>query len=281
VPRGYVRSVAASLTVLAATPEARHSEREALRDPRRGYVALRGLASDSDVAAYLAGCEHRLAAGPVVHARITAPRVPDYVHPRSLSAQGQTIRVYQFLGNNRGTLVGDFLERALGIRDELEAPWMESDAGYRSELERRMDYTNATFFDGAATLPRHRDYNGDLPFPMLQVWTPLTEPGGDYTRGNLILHPRRGPPVRVEDEIGVKPGDLLVFDRSLDHEVEAPGPGTGADRGRWTTLIGARAVPVPRWRARLEWVAYGRGYPALQLARRLKRRPRGRPVVSP
>jgi hypothetical protein len=49
----------------------------------------------------------------------------------------------------------------------------------------------------------------------------------------------------------VNKGDLLLFDRSLWHEVEATAPGTGANRGRCNVVMGGRQADTSAL-----WAAY-------------------------
>lgn len=48
--------------------------------------------------------------------------------------------------------------------------------------------------------------------------------------------------------IGATKGDLLVFDKTLEDGVELVGPGTSTAQGRWSVLIGARAIRDSRTR---------------------------------
>ncbi len=68
-------------------------------------------------------------------------------------------------------------------------------------------------------------------------------------------------PEKVEADLGMKPGDALVFDKSLLHEVEETLP--GSDVGRWTVLIGARAERDSRLKSMYKQIRYANTTDAL------------------
>lgn len=120
------------------------------------------------------------------------------------------------------------------------------------------------FLDGTGMLLKHRDYDGPARLPLIQCWVLLSEPGADYTDGNLVIHARSGRAVRVEADLGLEKGDALVFDKSLWHEVEPTGVCNAPDaQGRWTLVIGARAQRDSFRQAQYKRWAFGRYvYPA-------------------
>jgi hypothetical protein len=183
-----------------------------------------------------------LASGPVMHAHIVHDRRPDYVLPRAPERVLEGYQVFLFPHNHRGTELEVFFRRAIAFRNEIESQW--ADDAYRKCTAPLRDYVQVNYFpERTGKLAKHIDQHPDLPSLLLQPWVPLSEPGDDYTRGNLIIHSKDGGAHAIEDELDVRRGDLLLFDRSLVHEVEATAAGTGANRGRCNVVMGARQAP--------------------------------------
>lgn len=215
--------------------------RESLISEKEGFFVIRSLYSTKEVDEYRQYCEHFINKGPRIHTRINTDNIFDFVHPRSHDNVDRTSRIYQFFHNHKDGLVAEFLKRSINIRDDIEKEW-EKDALYRSERDKLQNYTIVTSYrDNYGMLPVHKDYDGPAPFPLIQFWVLLSTPGEDYIDGNLKLHTREGQCIALERDLSLKPGDAVIFDKSLYHEVEATKPGTGIARGRWTVLIGARA----------------------------------------
>lgn len=207
----------------------------------RGFYILRDFYTPAEIDAYRSWCEKFLQTGPVIQTRINSDRMPDYIHHRSHDRAERTQRIYQYFHNHTSDEVGEFLRRARELRDEIERAWID-DPVYRLEKELLQDYMIVTrYAPETGMLPRHRDYEGPAPRPLIQFWVLLSEPERDYRDGNLVLHTRDGRRYRVESELGVRKGDALIFDKSLEHEVEMTGAASGEALGRWTLLIGARA----------------------------------------
>lgn len=217
------------------------SIRAELISPDCGYYLIRGFYSREEVAGYLGYCEDFLKKGRVLHDRINTDTMFDYVHPRSHDHVNRTHRIYQFFHNHQSGLVADFLGKAIALRDEIESVWL-ADEVYRSEKEKLQNYTIVTSYNGNhGLLPRHRDYNGPARSPLIQFWVLLSEPQVDYLDGNLVLYTASGRCIRLEKDFDLKPGDAIIFDKHLEHEVEQTKDAGAAARGRWTVLIGARA----------------------------------------
>jgi len=86
----------------------------------------------------------------------------------------------------------------------------------------------------------------------------LSEPDKDYRGGALILYPREGRPVNIQESLGLRKGDALLFDKALYHEVEATEPAPGDGVGRWTAVIGGRyrrPLTVADWVSYLVWTS--------------------------
>ena len=215
--------------------------RKDLVDPRKGFAVFREFWGRAEVEHYRQECERFMQSGTTIFERINTDSTPDYIHPRSHDDQRRTYRIYQFFHNHRSPLTDDLLTRSLALRNRIEEPWT-ADPIYRAERARLQDYVIVTkYVENTGTLSRHRDYQGQLPFPLIQFLVLLSQPGYDYRNGEFVLYTRAGGAVRVQDDLGMRQGDALLFDKSLDHEVENT---LGADQsrlGRWSVLIGARA----------------------------------------
>ena len=235
--------------------------RQSLLSPEKGFFVLKGFYSLEEVKDYREYCQSFMAKGARIHTRINTDSMRDYVHPRSHDSVDRTSRIYQFFHNHQHDKIGAFLNKAISLRDQIEYAW-ESYPLYASEKRRLQDYTIVTAYkEKVGMLPIHRDYCGPAPFPLIQFWVLLSTPGVDYNAGNLVLHPTEGTPIRVEADLGMQPGDALVFDKSLLHEVEETLP--GSDIGRWTVLIGARAERDSRLKSMYKQIRYANTTDAL------------------
>jgi hypothetical protein len=236
----------------------------------RGFYVLKGFYSPDEVDAYRRECENFLKSGPVIQTRINSPRMPDYIHHRSHDGAERTQRIYQFFHNHLADGVGRFLRRAVELRDLIEAAWLDNPA-YCSERDRLQNYMIVTRYEaGTGMLPRHRDYYGPAPKPLIQFWVLLSEPQRDYQGGNLVLFARDGTKYHVESGLGVTKGDALIFDKSLEHEVEVTGEADKNALGRWTLLIGARAQCDKAYQVVLKRIAYHpRMFPATRALKAL------------
>ncbi len=227
-----------------------------LLDPAKGYVVVKGYFTYAEIDAYRNECEAFLRIGPVRHTRINTDSVRDYVHPRSHDEVERTVRIYQYLHNPHSASTTAFLEKAFALRNRLEQTWM-GDPIYRAEKLRNQDYMIVTkYLPNTGCLPRHPDYTGPAPFPMLQSVLLLSSCPEDYTGGDFTLHTRSGATLRIAADLGVQKGDLFLFDKSLDHSVDVTRPGTKTDRGRWSVLVGARAPRESAMRAFVKHALY-------------------------
>jgi hypothetical protein len=249
--------------------QARHD----LLDEDLGFHVVRGLYTPREIDSYRQACERFMRESKRIRERITTDTMEDYVHPRSHDQEERTARIYQYFHNHRDDMIGGLLQRAIGIRDAVEAGWMDEPV-YRAEKTRLLDYVIVTHYYGnKGMLTRHNDYSGPAPKPLIQFWVALSEPGRDYEGGNLVLYSKNGRGRRVESDLGLSKGDALIFDKSLMHEVELtrmPGPDAA---GRWSVLIGARAPRDSALTAARKRLLYGPPlYPVLAWgARTLKR----------
>ena len=254
---------------MISVEEARHD----LLDPARGFFVIHNLFSKEEISRYRQTCEQFMGRAKRIQERIITNSIEDYVHPRSHDQLERTARIYQYFHNHKTDFAGELFSRAIAIRDAIEAGWL-FDPIYRSEKETLVDYVIVTqYFGNKGMLTKHQDYSGPAPYPLIQFWVALSEPGVDYEGGNLVLYSKDGTSRRVEGDLGLKRGDALVFDKTLPHEVELTRIPQRADAlGRWTVLIGARAPRDSAWEAAKKRVLYGPPlYPLMALgARTLK-----------
>ena len=219
-----------------------------LLNPDKGYVLIKNYFSDTEIDHYRNECEKFLRTGPVCVSRINTDWIPDYVQPRSHDKVGRTYRIYQYLHNDHSELTAAFFEKALSIRNTLEQTWLD-DPHYRSEKETLQNYVIVTkYITDTGYLPPHRDYYGPAPFPLLQSLVLLSRMPNDYTGGDFRLRTKKGTSLSLANDIGATKGDLLVFDKSLEHTVELTQAGTSTNLGRWSVLVGARAIRDSRLR---------------------------------
>ncbi len=215
--------------------------REQLIADDKGFYVIKGFYSSDEVQQYLDYCQNFLKEGPVIHDRINTDRMFDYVHPRSHDHVARTSRIYQYFHNHDHGGVADFLGKAIRFRDQIEAVWLDDDV-YRSERDKLQNYTIVTSYHGNhGMLPIHRDYYGPAKLPLIQFWVLLSTPEKDYFDGNIILHTATGKTIALEKDLGLQPGDAVIFDKHLEHEVEQTRDAGPQAKGRWTVLIGARA----------------------------------------
>src|SRR5262249_39159632 len=131
------------------------------------------------------------------------------------------------------------------------------DPRYRAERERLQDYIIVTkYVADTGMLPRHHDYEGPAPFPLLQSLVLLSDSPTDYTGGDFLLYTKSGRRLSLANDIGARKGDLRLFDKSLAHSVEVTRAGTQTQLGRWSVLIGARAARDNRAAAGLKSLLY-------------------------
>ena len=252
-----------------------------LLDDDKGFLVLKNFYSEVEVEEYRRTCEAFLREGTVIHDRINTDSMIDYVHPRSHDDEARTYRIYQYFHNHRGDAIGRFLDKSHGLRDKIEEAWL-ADKVYRAEKTALQDYTIITYYLGkTGMLPRHQDYSGPAPLPLIQSWVLLSRPEVDYRGGNLVLYTRTGRRLRVEGDLGLTPGDALFFDKTLYHEVEVLGDAGEGAKGRWTALIGARAMRDSFWGMCYKRACYNQTcYPILSKTKRRFKRALGRPSVK-
>ncbi len=224
----------------ARDPALIEQARSALIHPARGYFLVRGLYSEEELTAYRTECEAFMDRAPRFYMRLTTDWMFDYVQPYSHDTVERADRLYQYLHNPHSTTATSIFQRTLALRNRIEQVWT-TDPIYRRELEGQQDYVIVTrYIPGRGQLPRHRDYRGPASPPLLQSLALLSRPLEDFAGGELVLYPREGRPVRMVADLEARVGDVLLFDKALEHEVETTLPGR-TDVSRWSVNIGARS----------------------------------------
>lgn len=233
-----------------------HDMRQRLTDPKCGYVLIRKFLDTDAVISYRDECSRFLANGPRLFTRINSPRFYDYVHPRSHDEVQRTFRIYQYFHNNRSQRTDRMLDKTISLRNKIEEPWL-SDASYTQAQSKLQNYVIVTrYLPGTGMLPKHQDYQDELNYPLLQFLILLSEPGEDYAGGEFTLYTRRGQNIRIQQDLNMRLGDALIFDKSLYHQVDVTEDAAGSSIGRWSVLIGARARFDPAWRALVKRVLF-------------------------
>jgi hypothetical protein len=217
--------------------------RRELESEEVGYFVIPELFDVSLIEAYQQECAEAFDRAPQRKNKIYVPgATEDYVSPWLYDeAAGRHFnhRLYQFLDRPRSAGTTHLFKTILDIRDRLEDGWPENQAHYESIDER--DYVIVTKYEpGVGHYPRHSDCPKGHSAPLLQSLILLSEAGSDYDGGDLIIHGARRGAVRVQQDLGLKKGDLLIFDKRLEHEVEGTKAVAGSSIGRWTALVGAK-----------------------------------------
>jgi hypothetical protein len=211
-----------------------------------GFAIIRGLLSPEAVEAYRRECEVQFATAPRLEGKIyTAGITPDYVQPWMIDGQEHKIashRLYQFYHNPRSTGTRQIIDTVLGIRNRIEQRWPEiQEYNLRNRLT---DYNIiAQYAAEGGYQSKHSDMEASLSHPALQCEILLTQPGQDYAGGDLRLYPPDGRVISTNDDLRVRVGDLILFDKRLEHDVTKTLPLRGVSRGRWMALIGAKTFP--------------------------------------
>lgn len=211
-----------------------------------GYAVLRGFFSDQDVIAYREECERAFNEAPQRRGKYFEPgKTPNYVAPWIINKEAKQVaswRYYTFFHNPISEVAATIYDPVLTLRDEIEAGW----SGVAEHLREQglHDYNIiSTYAEGAGYYPRHADMPTDLPFPMLQSQLMLSQFGADYEGGDLTLFAKDGGAVRANADLNLRVGDLLLFDKRLEHEVSQVTSNGRSGLGRWMALVGAKTTP--------------------------------------
>jgi hypothetical protein len=222
-----------------------------LLNPEKGYILRRRFLTIDAADRYRNECQRFLQTTNAIYKKIHRYCKHDYVW----AEDGRVLpgvfsyRIYQSLHAKHSVETEDIFRTMISLRNKIEANWLHDDR-YRKSRKGLYDYVQVTSYgtpsDGIA---RHRDYYGKAPYPLLQCLIVLSEPGEDYRGGDLILHTKSGISINIQATLNLQKGDALLFDKSLDHEVQPIFPSASSRIGRWTVNIGAR-YPSPALTAR-------------------------------
>jgi len=239
------------------TTDAREIDRYAadLLAPNKGYVVVRHTVHPNIIDAYREECRRFLRTGKLIHKRMNRRDLPDYIHPRTVlpdgtdvfSWQPSTLRIYQFLHNRHSKEAVRIFAALMSLRDRIEECWLH-DALYKEQKQRLYDYVQVTrFVERRGGLPKHRDHSGSPTCPFLQSFMLLSQPPVDYRGGEFTIYSANDTPVRLQADLNVGKGDLVLFDRSLCHEVEPTDVADGNGAGRWSVVLARDGTVGKYW----------------------------------
>ena len=147
-------------------------------------------------------------------------------------------RLYRFIHNETGTTHGAVHTPIMETRDLIEQCWPNQKLYEEKQL--RNIHIIAKYENNSQGYARHSDVPFEYPYPLLQCWLQLSQPGTDFDGGDLILYPPAGGSVAAIADLGISAGDVLFFDKRTEHEVTPCGP-CNSERGRWIAIVGAMA----------------------------------------
>lgn len=219
-----------------------------------GFTVLRNILSKESVEQYRQECEQQFRSAPRREGKVYEPgKTPDYVQPWMIHTgkhQVASYRLYQFYHNPHSANTQNIIATIVAIRDRLEKNWPDVQA--YNQKNNLVDYNIvAKYAAKSGFQTRHADAESSLTCPALQCEILLTEPEQDYKGGDLILHLFDGRVVRLNEDVHAHVGDLILFDKRVEHEVTETFPVEHESPGRWMALIGAKTFPRQK-RSRLQ-----------------------------
>jgi len=242
--------------------------REQVLDPSKGYFLIEGFLSSCEIDRYRQECEEFLKTGKRVCERPRNIKAFDCVHPRTVLSDGteanlneqsekaMTYRIYQFLHNPHSKETEEIFSRSLTLRNAIEEPWLENHT-YKNKKNSLEEYMQVTkYVIDSYGLPKHTDFRGELPFPLLQCLILLSKPEVDFLGGEFILYTKNNQKIMTHAELNMEKGDALFFDKSLYHEVERTQESPMSKIGRWSVIIGARYPRPPEQISRMRQTAF-------------------------
>jgi hypothetical protein len=230
---------------------------EEILDPGKGFLLVRDFMDHEQVKRYRQECAEFLESGKRIcrwpgygRDRINRDDMQDYVYP---SVDASNWRLFQFLHNPHQPATQALYARALALRNSIEAHWLHDNA-YRRLRASMGEYVHVIHYTEGRGIGRHSDFRGSSPFPLLQCVVLLSEPGKDYLGGELFLYTANDTRVGVHTDLDMRMGDAIIFDKSMEHEVEPTRPAAASVVGRWSVIIGGRYHRPPllrRWVRRI------------------------------
>ncbi len=212
---------------------------------RDGFSIIRGVFTREEVEEYRKECAHEFTIAPQLEGKVYVPgKTPNYVQPWMIDTANHQVasyRLYQFFHNHISPTAKKLIDATIAVRSHLEKNWPEI-AEYNAK-NNLVDYNIVAKYSAESGYQsRHTDMEADLAYPALQCELLLTEPYKDYNGGDLVLHLLDGRRISVNDDAKATVGDIILFDKRIEHEVTATKPALGG-RGRWMALIGAKTFP--------------------------------------
>ncbi len=208
-------------------------------DPTKTAHVVRGFLQSDQLDTYFTELQQLFHTSPRVKGKPTQYDSPDCVQPWVYDHDRKKFmvhRTYLFPHNEPGTIRGSIHNTIMHARDDIEAPWPNQET-YRQQRYRNF-HILTKYEDGVDGYPRHSDVPYEHPYPMLQCWVQLSQPGADFTGGDLLLYPPEGELVSLAKDLHVRAGDLVFFDKRTEHEVTPCDAVTGGI-GRWIIIVGA------------------------------------------
>lgn len=214
-----------------------------------GFAVVRSLLSPERIEQFRRVCEGQFQGAPRLEGKVYKPGVtPDYVQPWVIDSQRHQIasyRLYQFYHNTHSANAQHIIDTIIELRNRIEQKWPEI-----QEYNTKNNFTDynivAKYAAEGGYQSKHSDMEASLSHPALQCEILLTQPGRDYRGGDLRLYPSDGRVISTNNDLRVRVGDLILFDKRLEHDVTDTMPMVGG-KGRWMALIGAKTFPrTPR-----------------------------------
>ena len=210
---------------------------------KKGYYVYKNLASSQDCISLRNIILKKIQKSPKYNIRINSQTIPDYTHKRSHDETHRTTRYYSFFHNfSKWTDVEKkILIKGLDIRNQVELPLVKKNQTYKEKKSILQDYNIFTKYeDLTGMLPPHRDWQSKLKYPLLQFNLILSEQNVDFTLGEFIFEDYNLNKIKIHEDLKIRMGDALLFDKYLLHSVDITKNGT-SNIGRCSLLIGARA----------------------------------------
>ncbi len=215
--------------------------RKDILDPSRTASVVRAMLPPSTLKSYMDGAQSDFQNAPRTKDKPDIDQGPDRVLPWVWDNELKTFtvhRLYRFLHNEAGTTHGSVHQEIMDIRDQVESAWPNRDFYTKNGL--RNIHIIAKYEHHSAGYHRHTDDPIGHTHPLLQCWVQLSQPGKDFSGGDLILYPPGGGQISAINDLNIQAGDAIFFDKRTEHEV-LPCGRLENGRGRWIAIVGAMA----------------------------------------
>ena len=212
----------------------------------KGYYVYNNFASSNDCILLREVISKKILKSREYHTRINSNTMPDYTHKRSHDEISRTTRYYSFYHNaSKWTDIEKKISsKGIEIRDQIESVWIDKDKEYTKIKSSIQDYNIFTKYnESTGMLPPHRDWPNKLKYPLLQFNLILSQQQIDFNGGEFMFENYNQKNIKIHEDLKMKIGDALLFDKYLLHSVDLTEKGI-TDIGRWSVLIGARAHKI-------------------------------------